>query len=153
MKHWLMKSEPSTYSIEDLQRDKRTHWDGVRNYQARNMLRDQITRGDLVFFYHSNCDEPGITGIAKVVKGGYPDHTAFDPEDAHFDPDSDPDDPRWYMVDISFQRRLKRTIPLSELKSQTRLDGFQLLKRGNRLSVMPVSKKHWDFVLGLENKA
>lgn len=152
MKYWLMKSEPTSYSIDDLKRDRRTHWDGVRNYQARNMLRDDIAVGDQVFIYHSNCDEPGVTGIAEVVRAGYPDHTAFDPEDAHFDPASDPEAPRWYMVDLKFRRRLKRTITLPELKSDARLDGFQLVKRGNRLSVMPVSKRHWDIVLGLENK-
>ncbi len=152
MKYWLMKTEPTSYSINDLARDRRTHWDGVRNYQARNMLRDEITKGDLVFIYHSNCDEPGITGIAKVVKNGYADHTAFDPEDHHFDPGSDPDAPRWFMVDLAFQRKLNRTLTLSELKAFPQLEGLQLLKRGNRLSVMPVSKRHWDFVLGLENK-
>jgi predicted RNA-binding protein with PUA-like domain len=152
MKYWLMKSEPTSYSIDDLKRDRRTHWDGVRNYQARNMLRDDIAVGDLVFIYHSSCEEPGITGVAEVVRAGYPDHTAFDPKDAHFDPGSDPEAPRWYMIDLKFRRRLKHTITLPELKSDTRLDGFQLLKRGNRLSVMPVSKHHWEIVLGLENK-
>jgi len=152
MKYWLMKSEPTSYSIDDLARDRRTHWDGVRNYQARNMLRDEITKGDLVFFYHSNCEEPGITGIAKVVRNAYPDHTAFDPDDHHFDPGSDPEAPRWFMVDLAFQRKLKRTLALSELKEFPRLEGLQLLKRGNRLSVMPVSKQHWEFILGLENK-
>jgi predicted RNA-binding protein with PUA-like domain len=152
MKYWLMKSEPTSYSIDDLKRDRRTHWDGVRNYPARNMLRDDIAVGDLVFIYHSSCEEPGITGVAEVVRAGYPDHTAFDPKDAHFDPGSDPEAPRWYMIDLKFRRRLKHTITLPELKSDTRLDGFQLLKRGNRLSVMPVSKHHWEIVLGLENK-
>lgn len=152
MKYWLMKSEPTSYSIDDLARDRRTHWDGVRNYQARNMLRDEITKGDLVFFYHSNCDEPGIMGIAKVVRNAYPDHTAFDPDNHHFDPGSDPAAPRWFMVDLAFQRKLKHTLSLSELKNFPQLEGLQLLKRGNRLSVMPVSKQHWDFILGLENK-
>ena len=153
MKHWLFKSEPGCYSIDDLARDKRTHWDGVRNYQARNMLRDDVKKGDVVFFYHSNCDEPGIAGIAEVVRGGYPDPSAFDPEDAHFDPASDPDAPRWFVVDVRFKRRLRRVITLAELKQDDRLHGFQLLQRGNRLSVMPVERAHFDIVLSLENKA
>ena len=153
MKHWLFKSEPGCYSIDDLARDKRTHWDGVRNYQARNMLRDDVKKGDVVLFYHSNCDEPGVAGIAEVVRGGYPDPSAFDPEDAHFDPKSDPDAPRWFVVDVRFKRRLRRVITLSELKNDDRLHGFQLLQRGNRLSVMPVERAHFDIVLSLENKA
>ncbi len=152
MSCWLFKSEPECYGIDDLARDKRTHWDGVRNYQARNMLRDDVKKGDIVLFYHSNCDEPGVAGVAEVVKEAYPDPSAFDPEDAHFDPKSDPDAPRWFVVDIRFKRRLKRVVTLSELKNDGRLDGFQLLKRGNRLSVMPVSKKHCDIVLALETK-
>ena len=153
MKHWLFKSEPGCYSIDDLARDKRTHWDGVRNYQARNMLRDDVKKGDVVLFYHSNCDEPGVAGIAEVVRGGYPDPSAFDPEDAHFDPKSDPDAPRWFVVDVRFKRRLRRVITLAEHKNDDRLHGFQLLQRGNRLSVMPVERAHFDIVLSLENKA
>ncbi len=154
MNYWLMKSEPDVFSIDDLASAKgRTdHWDGVRNYQARNMMRDQMTRGDLAFFYHSNCPEPGIVGIMEIRREGYPDHTAFDPEDPHFDPKSDPANPRWYMVDVRFLRKFTQKIPLSELKSfsDSKLKGLQLLRRGNRLSVMPVSKKHWDFILKLE---
>lgn len=152
MKYWLMKSEPSEFSIDDLAaRPKRTeHWDGVRNYQARNMMRDEMKQGDQVLFYHSNCAEPGIVGIAKVAREAYPDHTAFDPEDAHYDPKSDPDDPRWFMVDVQFVRKLKRTISLTELKECSELTGMPLVRRGNRLSVMPVTKRQWDFILGLE---
>ncbi len=152
MKYWLMKSEPSEFSIDDLAaRPKRTeHWDGVRNYQARNMMRDEMNKGDLVLFYHSNCAEPGIVGIAKVVRESYPDHTAFDPEDAHFDPKSNPHDPRWYMVDVQFMRKLKRTISLTELKEQSALADMPLVRRGNRLSVMPVTKQQWDFILACE---
>ncbi|MEJ2514133.1 MAG: EVE domain-containing protein [Gammaproteobacteria bacterium] len=150
MNYWLMKSEPGEFSIDDLAKAPRktTHWDGVRNYQARNMMRDEMKRGDQVFFYHSNCDEPGIVGIAEVVRQGYPDHTAFDPEDKHFDPKSDPDNPRWYMVDIKLVRKLPRVIPLRELREYAdgKLDGFKLLARGNRLSVMPVSRSHWNFI-------
>ncbi len=152
MKYWLMKSEPSEFSIDDLAaRPKRTeHWDGVRNYQARNMMRDEMKKGDLVLFYHSNCSEPGIVGIAKVVRESYPDHTAFDPDDAHFDPKSDRDNPRWYMVDVQFVRKLKRTISLTELKEQRALTDMPLVRRGNRLSVMPVTKQQWDFILARE---
>ena len=154
MKRWLMKSEPNEFSIDDLRAapGRRTFWDGVRNYQARNFMRDQMRLGDLVFFYHSNCTEPGITGIAKVSREAYPDHTAFDPEDKHFDPKSNPEDPRWYMVDISYQRKLKRVIPLSELRkySDRQLRNLALLRRGNRLSITPVGTKEWDFILDLE---
>ena len=152
MNYWLMKSEPDVFGIDHLiaMPNKTEHWDGVRNYQARNMMRDQIKKGDLVFFYHSNCKEPGIVGIAKVVKEGYPDHTAFDPEAKYYDPKSDPDNPRWYMVDIQHKRKLKRTITLQELKQHPQLEGMALLRKGNRLSVMPVEKKHWDYILGLE---
>ncbi|MFN2300611.1 MAG: EVE domain-containing protein, partial [Gammaproteobacteria bacterium] len=132
MNYWLMKSEPSSYSIDDLARDKRTRWDGVRNYQARNMLRDDVAKGDLVFIYHSSCAEPAITGVAEIVRSGYPDPTQFDPEDAHFDPGSRPDAPRWIAVDIRYKRRLRRPIPLAELKSHRRFATLQLLQRGNR---------------------
>lgn len=152
MASWLFKSEPGCYGIDDLARDKRTHWDGVRNYQARNMLRDDVKKGDLVFFYHSNCDEPAIVGVAEVVRESYPDPSAFDPEDAHFDPKSDPDDPRWFVVDIRFKRRLARPLTLAELKRDDRLQGLQLLARGNRLSVMPVSTRHRDVLFALENQ-
>ncbi len=154
MAYWLMKSEPDVFSIDDLAREPggRTHWDGVRNYQARNMLRDDMRKGDLVFFYHSNCEVPGIVGIAEVIREGYVDHTAFDPDDKHFDPKSSPDKPRWYMVDIRFQRKLDRTISLKELKalSDGKLRGFPLVQRGNRLSVMPITEAQWQLVLALE---
>ena len=154
MKRWLMKSEPNEFSIDNLRAapDRRTFWDGVRNYQARNFMRDQMRLGDLVFFYHSNCPEPGITGIAKVSREAYPDHTAFDPEDKHYDPKSNPEDPRWHMVDISYQRKLKRVISLNELRkySDRQLRNLALLRRGNRLSITPVGTKEWDFILGLE---
>lgn len=152
MNYWLMKSEPDAFSIDDLAAmpKKTEHWDGVRNYQARNMMRDQMKKGDLVFFYHSNCKVPGIVGIAEVVREGYPDHTAFDPEDIHYDPKSKPEKPTWIMVDIKFQRKLKRTISLEELKDRPELEGMALVRRGNRLSVMPVSAEEWTFILGLE---
>jgi predicted RNA-binding protein with PUA-like domain len=154
MNHWLMKSEPETFGIDALAKCPRrtTHWDGVRNYQARTFMRDQMRSGDLAFFYHSNCAEPAIVGIVKVVKTGYPDHSAFDPKDAHYDPDSDVDNPRWYMVDVQLQRKLKQPITLATLRehSSGALKGMALLQRGNRLSITPVSAAHWQFILNLE---
>ncbi len=152
MHYWLMKSEPEAFGIDDLeQRPNQTeHWDGVRNYQARNMMRDEMKIGDQVFFYHSNCDLPGIVGIARVVKESYPDFTAFDPEDKHFDPKSDPGKPTWFMVDLQFVRKLKRTISLQELKQHPDLANLALVRRGNRLSIMPVEPRQWDYILGLE---
>lgn len=154
MSYWLFKSEPGVFGIEDLgaSRGRRTSWDGVRNYQARNFMRDRMRRGDLGFFYHSNCPEPGIVGIVEIVREGYPDDTAFDPEDKHFDPKSDPSAPRWYMVDVRLKRKLRRTISLAELKThaERKLSDFALLRRGNRLSVMPVTKAQWEFIVGLE---
>jgi predicted RNA-binding protein with PUA-like domain len=150
MKYWLMKSEPESFSIDDLARAPRktTCWDGVRNYQARNMMRDEMKRGDLAFYYHSNCEVPGIVGVIEIVREGYPDHTAFDPHDHHFDPKSDPDNPRWYMVDVRLVKKFPRVVSLRELRhySNDKLRGFQLLARGNRLSVMPVSAPHWKFI-------
>lgn len=152
MNYWLMKSEPDTFGIDDLQRkpEQTEHWDGVRNYQARNMMRDDMQPGDLVFFYHSNCDEPGIVGIMQVVKAGYPDFTAFDPDNHHFDPKSKPDQPTWFMVDVKFVRKLARTITLKELKEKAELAELALVRRGNRLSIMPVGAAQWDFILSLE---
>lgn len=152
MQYWLMKSEPDTFSIDDLyQRPDRTeHWDGVRNYQARNMMRDQMKLGDQVFFYHSNCAEPGIVGIMEVVRESYPDFKAFDPSDPHFDPKSTPDNPRWFMVDVKYVRHLSRTITLKELKEQPELAELALVRRGNRLSIIPVMKTQWDFILSLQ---
>lgn len=145
-----MKSEPDAYGIDDLARDRREPWDGIRNYQARNMMRDDMRIGDKVFFYHSNCKEPGIVGIAKVVSDAYPDPTQFDPESQYFDPKSSEEAPRWLLVDVEFIRKLKRTITLAELKAQPGLDGMILTRKGNRLSIMPVDKPHWDLILGLE---
>jgi len=147
-----MKSEPDTYGIDDLERFGVDHWDGIRNYQARNFMRDGMQVGDQAFFYHSNCDEPGIVGIMEVAREAYPDHTAFDPEDKHFDDKSDPDKPRWFMVDVRLVRKLKRVITLRELKTYKTLANMRLVQRGNRLSIMPLTKKEWDFILKLENK-
>lgn len=147
-----MKSEPDAFSIDNLQNrpNQTEHWDGVRNYQARNMMRDQMAVGDQVFFYHSNCDEPGIVGIAEVVRTGYPDHTAFDPDSKYFDPKSNHDKPTWFMVDVRFVRKLKRTISLRELKDLPALADMALVRRGNRLSIMPVSAEHWQMIVNLE---
>ena len=152
MNYWLMKTEPTAFSIDDLeQRPAQTEpWDGVRNYQARNMMRDQMKMGDAILFYHSNCETPGIVGIARIAREAYPDPTAFDPSHKHFDPGSDPAQPRWLMVDVQFVRKLSRTIALSELKDRPELEGLALIRRGNRLSVMPVSEAHWEFILSLE---
>lgn len=153
MRYWLMKSEPNEFGIVDLEnRPKQTEpWDGVRNYQARNFMRDDMRAGDQVFFYHSNCAEPGIVGIASIAREAYPDPTAFDKKDPHYDPKSDPDKPRWFLVNVKFERELTRTITLKELKEHAeKLDGLALVRRGNRLSVMPISAAHWKFILGLE---
>ena len=154
MNYWLLKSEPDSFSIDTLGKAPKqtTTWDGVRNFQARNMLRDAMKKGDLAFFYHSSCEVPGIAGIISVVREGYPDVTAFDPKHHHYDADSKQDAPRWFAVDLKLKRKLKRVITLDELRkhAEKKLQDFVLLRRGNRLSVMPVSKQDWDFVLGLE---
>ncbi|MBV8146829.1 MAG: EVE domain-containing protein [Gammaproteobacteria bacterium] len=154
MHYWLMKTEPASFSVEDLAAAPRrtTRWDGVRNYQARNMLRDQMQRGDEAFLYYSSTDVPGIVAIMQVVKEGYPDVTAFDRKDHHYDPGSDPLNPRWFMVDVQLKRRLARTITLEELRAHARkeLRGMLLLRPGNRLSVTPVEAAHWKFILSLE---
>ena len=154
MNYWLMKTEPSTFGVDDLAKKprKRAMWDGVRNYQARNMLRDDFRKGDLAFLYHSSADETGVAGIMEVVRTAYPDPTAFEKKNPHYDPGSDPANPRWYVVDVQLKRRLERVITLDELrKYETReLDGMLLLRRGNRLSITPVSAAHWKFILSLE---
>jgi predicted RNA-binding protein with PUA-like domain len=154
MNHWLLKSEPDSFSIDALKgAPKQTSaWDGVRNFQARNMLRDSMKKGDQAFFYHSSCDVPGVAGIVSIVKDGYPDATAFDPKHHHYDPDSKADAPRWYVVDVKLVRKFRRIITLDELRQHAakKLKDFVLLRRGNRLSVMPVAKKDWEFILTLE---
>jgi predicted RNA-binding protein with PUA-like domain len=147
-----MKSEPSVFSIDDLQNkpDQTYCWDGVRNYQARNMMRDEMKNGDLAFFYHSNCAEPGIVGMMEVVRESYPDFTAFNSEHKYFDPKSSPENPRWFMVDVKFVKKLLRTITLKELKAVPELADLALVRRGNRLSIMQVSAPQWEFILSLE---
>ena len=150
MANWLMKSEPNEYSIDDLKADKVEPWDGIRNYQVRNMFRDDMKVGDNAFFYHSSCKVPAVVGTMKIASKPYPDPTQFDPASHHYDPKSDPDNPRWLLVDVKFVRKLKRPITLSELKEHPALGDFKLIKRGNRLSVFTVSEDHWNLVLGLE---
>lgn len=149
MPYWLLKSEPEAYSIDDLKADPKHHepWDGVRNYQARNMMRDEMKKGDLAFFYHSNCKPPGIVGIMKIVKEGYPDKTALDPKSKYYDPKHTADSPRWYHVDVQYQKKFKNIISLETLKQNPALKNMPLLRKGNRLSVMPVGKKEWDAIL------
>jgi predicted RNA-binding protein with PUA-like domain len=149
MNYWLFKSEPSCYSIDDLQRDGVEHWDGIRNYQARNMLRDDVRLGDKVLFYHSSCAEPAVVGVAEVVREGYPDHTAFDPRSEHPDLKSDPDKPRWYMVDVKFVKKFSNPVTLQKMREISELSGMRLLHRGNRLSLFPVEKAHFELVLSL----
>jgi len=148
--YWLMKSEPETFSIDDLKRKRREPWDGVRNYQARNFMRDGMRPGDRVFFYHSNCALPGIVGIAEVATDAYPDPSQFDPHSPYFDPGSTRQQPRWMLVEVKFVKKLKRTISLDELKRHGSLTGMPLLRKGNRLSVMPVGAAEWHYILGLE---
>jgi len=154
MGYWLLKSEPDTFGIDHLARarGKRTSWEGVRNFQARNYLRDGLKQGDEAFFYHSSCEVPGIAGIVEVVREGYPDATAFDAKDDHYDPKSRRDDPAWYTVDIRLVRKLDRMITLEELRKHaaSKLKDLKLLQRGNRLSVLPVSERDWRFILSLE---
>jgi predicted RNA-binding protein with PUA-like domain len=154
MNYWLMKTEPETFGIEHLARrpKKTAMWDGVRNYQARNMLRDDFKKGDQAFLYHSSTDVVGIAGIVTVVRAAYPDPTQFVKKHAHFDPGAKRDDPRWFVVDVQLKRRLKRIITLDELRAHESkdLDGMLLLKRGNRLSITPMSAAHWQFILSLE---
>ena len=147
---WLFKSEPSSFSLDDLKNrpDATEHWDGVRNYQARNYLRDEVKVGDRVLFYHSNIPEPAIVGLAEVVKAGYPDFTALDPQGNHFDPRSTPGKPVWFMVDIRFVSQLPRAVTLNELKAIPALAEMPLLNR-SRLSVQPVSEAAWDLILKL----
>jgi predicted RNA-binding protein with PUA-like domain len=154
MNYWLMKTEPSTFGVDHLARKpkKTAMWDGVRNYQARNMLRDDFRKGDQAFIYHSSAEETGIAGIMQVVRSAYPDPTQFDKKSDHYDPASKREDPRWFVVDVQLKRPFKRVITLDELRKHEarELDGMLLLKRGNRLSITPVSEAHWQFILSLE---
>lgn len=145
---WLMKSEPGAYSLDDLERDGRTHWDGVRNYQARNFMRDQMEVGDGVLFYHSNAKPPGVAGLARVVKTAYPDDSAQDPKSKYFDPKASPEDPRWFMVDIEFVEKFPQLVPLDALRETRGLEKM-LVTRRSRLSVQPVAPREFEIVARL----
>ena len=149
--YWLLKTEPTTFSFDDLWKapKRTTFWDGVRNFQARNTLRDRMKVGDLVFIYHSSADPTGIVGIAEVVREGYPDPTAFDPKDSHYDPRSKRESPTWYVVDVKALGRIDPTITLEELRGVKGLEKMVLLQRGSRLSVQPVSADEWKVITGL----
>lgn len=146
-RYWLFKSEPNAYSIDDLAKDGWTYWDGVRNYQARNLLRDEVNVGDGVLFYHSNAKPPGIAGIARVTRSGYPDPTQFDTESKYFDPKATEAKPRWFVVDIEFVSKLDEVVSLASLKADEALDGMLVTRKGQRLSVQPVEDRHWHYLL------
>jgi len=148
MNYWLMKSEPETFGIDDLKKMKVDHWDGVRNYQARNFMKD-MKKNDLIFFYHSNCKPPGIVGIMEVKKEAYPDFTSYDKKSSYYDPKSSPENPRWFMVDVKFKEKFSEMISLDTLKTVPALKDLALVRRGNRLSIMPVSAKDWQTILKL----
>ncbi len=149
MGHWLFKTEPDAFGIDDLANmpNQTEHWDGIRNYQARNFLRDEVKCGDLVFIYHSSCKDVGIVGLAEVVKEGYVDHTQFDPEAKYYDPKSSPDNPRWYMVDIKLKRKFKRLLSLQKIKQMDSIQEIGLVKKGHRLSIMPVNESEFDTLM------
>ncbi len=146
MKYWLMKNEPQAFSIDDLERVDVEPWDGIRNYQVRNFIRDEMAVGDQAFFYHSSCKVPGIVGVMEIVSEAYPDHTAFDPEEHYYDPKSDPENPTWLMVDVKFVSKLEEQITLRELRQYAELADMRILQKGNRLSITPLDKRHWDFI-------
>lgn len=149
IKYWLMKNEPEDYSIDDLMAapDQTTTWDGVRNYQVRNFMRDEMNPGDMAFFYHSNCAVPGIVGTMEIVSKAYPDQTAFDSSAKYYDPKSDPENPRWLMVDVQFRRKLDNMVSLADLRAEKSLVDMRVLQRGNRLSVTPVTLAQWNRIL------
>ena len=149
MNYWLMKCEPSAYSISDLKRDKKTSWEGVRNYQARNLLRDEIKAGDMALFYHSNAEPSGVAGLMKIARSGYPDHFAFDSKHKYFDPRSQADKPVWFMVDVEFVEQFDEILPLATIKEDKKLEGIMVAKKGSRLSVQPLSHEHFERICKL----
>ncbi|WP_416306884.1 EVE domain-containing protein [Neptunicella sp. SCSIO 80796] len=148
MQYWLFKSEPDAFSIDDLAAmpNQTEHWDGIRNYQARNYLRDEVKLGDQVFFYHSSCKDVGIVGVAEVVKESYPDDSQFNPESNYYDPKANPDNPRWMMVDIKFKQKFDQILSLKQIKAMPEITEIGLVKKGHRLSIMPVTKQEWQFL-------
>ncbi len=155
MQYWLMKSEPRTFSIDDLKAapDGVESWDGIRNYQARNFMRDDMRQGDRVLFYHSSCPTPGVAGLAEVAREAHPDHTAWDPESDYFDPKASPENPRWFMVAIRFVEAFPHIVPLAELRRVSTLRNMKLLQRGQRLSIQPVTKKEYETICRIGRSA
>ena len=151
MNYWLMKTEPDVFSIDDLKEQKTSPWEGVRNYQARNFMRDEMKKGDMVLIYHSNAKPPGVVGIATVSKESYPDYFAWDKKSKYFDAKCDPENPRWFMVDVKFKKKFKNLISLSDLKEYKQLNDLLILRKGNRLSITPVTKKDFEFIANLAN--
>ena len=149
MAYWLMKSEPDVYSIDDMQKDHKAEWEGVRNYQARNFMRDTMEVGDFALFYNSNAKPPGVAGVVKIVETNVPDFHAWDPDSKYYDPKSTEENPRWFMVYVEFVRKFDQLIPLNELKANPNLEGMLVTKKGQRLSIQPVEKKHFDEVLSM----
>ena len=152
-RYWLFKSEPGAYSFDDLLRDGTAEWDGVRNFQARNFLRDEVQVGDGILFYHSSATPTAVVGTATVIRGGYPDHTAWDPNSAHPDPRSTPEEPVWYMVDIKADQRLAQPVTLARMKGEQGLEKMLLLRRGMRLSILPVTPEEWETILRLGGRS
>ena len=151
MNYWLMKTEPDEFSISDLKQNKTSGWEGVRNYQARNFMRDEMKKGDLILIYHSSCAVPGVAGLATVCKETHTDPSAFDKQSPYHDPKSDPDKPRWFMVEVKFKGMFQEALPLSTIKEKKQLAEMKLVQKGNRLSIMPVHKKEFDYILKLAN--
>ena len=151
MNYWLFKTEPSGYSIDDLKRDKKTLWSGVRSYQARNMLRDEVKKGDVVIFYHSSCAVPGAVGIAEVTAEGFSDETQFDPQSHYYDPTAKKENPRWCVVEVKFKEKFKNVVSLAVMRTIPELSDMRLLAPGNRLSLFPISKKHFDIIIKINS--
>lgn len=149
MAYWLMKNEPDDFSIDDLARVANEHWDGIRNYQVRNYIRDDMSVGDMALFYHSNCKEPGVVGIMEINSGPEPDHTAWDPNERYYDPRSTPESPVWWMVDVLYVEKFYKTVTLKEMRTHPELSDMRILQRGNRLSITPITEDHWNFILRL----
>jgi len=151
MRYWLMKTEPTVFSFEDLMKRPLStdHWEGVRNYQARNYMKDEMRKGDKVLFYHSNCEVPGVVGIAVISREAYPDFFSWDRTSRYYDPKSTPEKPRWFMVDVTREKAFRHIVTLKDLKSEPKLKGMKVLQKGQRLSIMPVTKEEFDIVSAL----